>query len=73
MYLQQIKGGEIPRAVESLLNDHPQYLVPNDVIPLLPPSIHIAKMAVYLESSLRHNQHRKCMNQVQQAPYLLQL
>lgn len=59
MYLKRIRGGEIPRAVESLLNDYPQYLLPSEVIPLLPESIHVEKMARYLESSLRHFQHAK--------------
>jgi hypothetical protein len=42
-----------------------QYLLPNEVIPLLPAEIHIQTMASYLESSLRHNQHKKCMGQIE--------
>lgn len=65
VYLKRVKNGDLPRSVETLLNDYPQYLKPDDVIPLLPPSIKIAQIRGYLESSLRHNQSKLRMGQVE--------
>lgn len=56
VYLQRLRGSELPPAVERLLNDFPQHLVPHQVIPLLPPSISVASMTHYLERSLRHHE-----------------
>lgn len=51
--------------VEALLNEYPQYLKPDDVIPLLPPHIEVRQLTRYLEQSLRHNESNLRNGQVE--------
>ena len=47
------------------MNDYPQYLRPNEVIPLLPPTISIGKLESYFERSLRELQSSLRRGQVE--------
>jgi hypothetical protein len=49
----------------NLLNDYPQHLRPNDVIPLLPPTMSIGKLESYFERSLRELQSSLRRGQVE--------
>jgi hypothetical protein len=51
----------------NLLNDYPQYLRPNDVIPLLPPTISVSKLQNYFERSLRELQSSLRRGQVRES------
>jgi hypothetical protein len=65
VYLKRVRNGELSPKVEQLLNDYPQYLRPNEVIPLLPPNINIKQLEKYLEASLRQGQSQLRSRQVE--------
>ena len=65
VYLKRVRNDQLPAKVENLLAQFPQYLRPDEVIPLLPPSISIQQLEKYLEQSLRKGQSQLCMGQVE--------
>ncbi len=65
VYLKRVRNGELSPKVEQLLNDYPQYLRPNEVIPLLPPTINIKQLEKYFERSLRQGQSQLRSRQVE--------
>ena len=65
VYLKRVRNDQLPAKVENLLNAYPQFLRPDEVIPLLPPTISIRQLEKYLEQSLRKGQSQLCMGQVE--------
>lgn len=65
VYLQLTKDGAMPKVVLKLLNDFPQYLRPDEVIPLLPSTVKIEQLEKYLNQSLRHNMTKLCSGQIE--------